>query len=108
MVPEGPFGKRIVPGISEYMDMSPLKACLYMMPPAQLVLMLELTNMRLAAKEKQEMTRQELLWWIVVCMLIASINFHGDCHKLWKGGGASLKVPSLLRPLCNGHVAQPL
>ncbi len=88
---KGPFGKRIMPGNPEYMDMLPLKAFLHMMPPAQLVLVLELTNARLAAKEKREMTCQELLRWIGVCMLIASINFHGDRRKLWEGGSATSK-----------------
>jgi hypothetical protein len=28
-------------------------------------------------------------------MLIASINFHGNCHKLWESGGATSKyLPS--------------
>jgi hypothetical protein len=41
------------------------------------------------------MTHQELLQWISVCMLIASINFRGDRHKLWEGGGATSKyLPS--------------
>jgi hypothetical protein len=92
---KGPFGKRIAPGNPEYMDMSRLEAFLHMMLPAQLALVLELTNARLAAKEKKEMTGQELLWWIGVCMLIASINFCGDHHKLWEGGGATSKyLPS--------------
>ncbi len=75
--------------------MLPLKAFLHMMPPAQLALVLELTNARLAAKEKREMTHQELLRWIGVCMLIASINFHGNRCKLWEGGNATSKyLPS--------------
>jgi hypothetical protein len=53
---KGPLGKRIAPGIPEYMDMLPLKAFLHLMPPAQPALMLELTNTRLAAKEKWQMT----------------------------------------------------
>ena len=69
-----PFGTRIAPGNPEYSIMSPLKAFLHMMPLAQLTLMLELTNERLVEKEKQEMTRQELLWWIGMCVLIASIK----------------------------------
>ena len=32
------------------------------------------------------MTRQELLWWIVVSILISSINCCGDRCKLWEGG----------------------
>ena len=92
---KGPFGKRIAPGNPEYDNMSPLQAFLHMMPPAQLALMLELTNVRLAAKNKHEMTRQELLRWIGTCVLIASINFRGDRRKLWEGGGATLKyLPS--------------
>ncbi len=54
---KGLFGKRIVPGNPEYMDMSPLEAFLHMMLPAQQALVLELTNARLAVKEKREMTR---------------------------------------------------
>ena len=77
-----PFGKRIGPGNPEYSIMLPLQAFLHMMPPVQLTLMLELTNERLVEKEKQEMTRQELLWWIGVCMLIAGINFCGRRRKL--------------------------
>ncbi len=53
-----PFSKRIAPGNLEHSIMSPLQAFLHMMPPAQLMLMLEPTNMRLVEKEKQEMTRQ--------------------------------------------------
>ncbi len=79
---KGLFGKRIAPGIPEYMDMLALEAFFHMIPPAQMALMLELTNARLAKKEKQEMTRQELLRWIGLCMLIASINSHGNCRKL--------------------------
>ena len=41
--------------------MLPLAAFVYMMPPEQLDLMLELTNEKLAAKAKKELTRQELL-----------------------------------------------
>jgi hypothetical protein len=63
------------PGNPDYDNILPLQAFIHMMWPAQLLLMLELTNVRLAAKEKQEMTCQELLRWICVCMLIASINF---------------------------------
>jgi len=75
--------------------MSPLAAFVHMMPPEQLDLMLELTNERLAAKVKKELTRQELLQWIGVCVLIASINFRGNCCKLWEGGGATSKyLPS--------------
>jgi hypothetical protein len=92
---EGLSGKRIMPGIPEYMGMLSLETFLHMMPPAQLALMLELTNARLATKEKWEMTRQELLRWIGVCMLIASINFHGGHRKLWQGAGATSKyLPS--------------
>ena len=66
-----------------------------MMPPEQLDLVLELTIERLAAKKKKELTRQELLRWIGVCMLIASINFHGKRRELWEGGGAASKyLPS--------------
>jgi hypothetical protein len=57
--------------------------------------MLELTNARLTMKEKWEMTHQELLWWISMCMLIASINFCGNHSKLWEGGSATSKyLPS--------------
>jgi len=89
------FGERIAPGNPEHSIMSPLQAFLHMMPPAQLTLILELTNERLVEKEKQEMTRQELLRGIGVCVLIASINFRGRCHNLWEGGGAASKyLPS--------------
>jgi len=70
----GPFGKRIAPGNPDFAEMSPLAAFVHVMPLEQLDLMLELTNKRLAAKAKKELTRQELLRWIGVCMLIASIN----------------------------------
>jgi hypothetical protein len=93
---KAPFGTRIAPGNPEYSIMSPLQAFLHIMPPAQLMLMLlELTNERLVEKEKQEMTRQELLRWIGVCVLIAGINFCGRRRKLWEGGGAASKyLPS--------------
>ncbi len=92
---KGPFGKRIALGNLEYGNMSSLQAFLHMMPPAQLALMLELTNVRLATKDKREMTCQELLRWIGACVLIASINFWGDRRKLWEGSGATSKyLPS--------------
>jgi hypothetical protein len=110
-IANGPFGKRIAPGNPEYMDMLPLQALLHMMPPAQLELMLELTNVRLDAKEKWEMTHQELLRLIGVCMLIASINFHCNHRKLWEGGGATSKyLPSYnlgatgMSPNCFNHI----
>jgi hypothetical protein len=75
--------------------MSPLAAFVHMMPLEQLDLVLELTNESLAAKGKKELTRQQLLRWIGVCMLIASINFRGNRRKLWEGGGAASKyLPS--------------
>ncbi len=46
-----PFGERIAPGDPEHANMTPLQAFLHMMPPAQLSLILELTNERLAEKE---------------------------------------------------------
>jgi hypothetical protein len=76
---KGPFGKRIAPGNPEYGNMLPLQAFLRMMPPEQLALLLELTNMMLAVKDKRKMTCQELLQWIGACVLIASINFLGNC-----------------------------
>ena len=79
---KGPSGKRIAPGNLDFADMLPLATFIHMMPPEQLDLMLELTNERLATKVKKELTRQELLQWIGVCMLIAIINFHGNCCKL--------------------------
>jgi hypothetical protein len=80
--------KRIAPGNPDFADMLAIDAFLHMMPPEQLVLVLELTNERLAVKGKTELTRQELLPWICVCMLIASINFGGDhCKVSWEGSG---------------------
>jgi hypothetical protein len=88
-------GERIVMGNLDFEDMSPLDAFLHMMPPEQLTLVLELSNERLAAKGKKELTHQELLWWIGVCILISSINFLGDRRKLWEGGGTYSKfLPS--------------
>ena len=49
---KGLSGERIIPGNSDFADMSPLAAFVHMMPPEQLDLMLELTNERLAAKGK--------------------------------------------------------
>jgi hypothetical protein len=46
-------------------------------------------------QRKPEMTRQELLRWIGVCVLIAGINFCGRRHNLWEGGSATSKyLPS--------------
>ena len=90
-----PFGERIGPGNLEYSIMLPLQAFLHMMRPAQLTLMLELTNERLVSSEKQEMTRQELLQWIGMCVLIGGINFRGKRRNLWEGGGTASKyLPS--------------
>jgi hypothetical protein len=95
-----------VPGDPKHSIMSPLQAFLHVIPPAQLTLMLELTNERLVEKEKQEMTRQELLRWIGVCVLIASINFRGRCRNLWEGGSAaSMYLPSYdLRATLQRHL----
>ncbi len=71
--------------------MSPLQAFLHMMPRVQLTLILELTNERLVKKKRQEITRQELLRWIGVCVLIAGINFRGRRRNLWEGGGTASK-----------------
>ena len=50
-----PSNVRIGLGYPDQKDMSPLKAFLHnMMPPKLLVLILELTNMRLATKGEQE------------------------------------------------------
>jgi hypothetical protein len=58
---KGPSGKRIALGNPNFADMSPLAAFVHMMPPEQLDLVMGLTNDRLAAKKKKELTRQELL-----------------------------------------------
>ena len=92
---KGLSGKRIAPGNPNFVDMSPLAAFVHMMLPEQLDLVLELTIERLAAKKKKESTCQELLRWIGVFMLIASINFHGERCKLWEAGSATSKyLPS--------------
>jgi len=105
---KGPSGKRIAPGNPDFADMSPLAAFVHMMPPEQLDLMLELTNERLAAKAKKELTHQELLRWNGVCMLIASINFRGNRRKLWEGGGATSKhLPSTSGMPSGGLVNHP-
>ena len=92
---KGLSGERIALGNPDFADMSPLAAFVHMMPPEQLDLMLELTSKRLAAKAKKELTRQELLRWIGVCMLIASISFRSNRRKLWEGVGAASKyLPS--------------
>jgi hypothetical protein len=88
---KGLSGKIIVLGNPDFEDILPLDAFIHMMPPERLDLMLELTNDRLIAKGKQEMTHQKLLQWIGVCMLVASINFCGDRRKLWEGGGTASK-----------------
>jgi len=42
-----------------------------------------------------QVARKELLQWIGVCVLIASINFRGRRCNLWEGGGAPSKyLPS--------------
>jgi hypothetical protein len=104
---KGLSGERIAPGNPDFADTSPLAAFVHMMPPEQLDLMMELTNKRLGAKGKQEITRQELLWWIGVRMLIASIKFCGKPQALG-GWRRRLQVPPLLRPACDGYVMQLL
>ncbi len=92
---KGPSRKRIAPGNQDFADMSAINAFLHRMLPEQLALVLELTNKRLATKGKMELTRQELLWWIGVCILVPSINFWGNHCKLWEGGGRYSKfLPS--------------
>jgi hypothetical protein len=88
---KGPNGNKIAPGNRAFEDITPLKAFLHMMPPEQLTLMLELTNERLMEKGKQELTRQELLQWLGVCILIGSINF---CGTAASSGSAAVLPPS--------------
>jgi hypothetical protein len=45
---KGPSGKRIAPGNPDFADMLAINAFLHVMPPEQLVLVLEFTNKRLA------------------------------------------------------------
>jgi hypothetical protein len=89
-----------MPGNPEFVDMSPCDAFLHMMSPEQLALVLELANERLAAKGKWEMIRWELLQWIGVCMLIASIALGGWWRRL--------KVHPLIQPACDRYATQPL
>jgi hypothetical protein len=103
---KGLSGKRIVLGNPDLADMSAIDAFLHMMPPEQLALMMELTNERLATKGKMELTRQELLRWIGVCIMIASINFWGDRRNLWEGSRRYSKFLPPLQPACNGYLPQ--
>ena len=73
---KGPSGKRIAPGNLDFADILPLAAFVHMMPPEQLDLILELTNERLATKAKKELTRQELLRWIGLCIMIGMWSCH--------------------------------
>jgi hypothetical protein len=79
---KGQTGKRIAPGNPDFADMPAIAAFLHMMPPELLALLLVLTNERSAVKGEMELTRQELLRWIGLCILIASINFQGEHLKL--------------------------
>ena len=76
---KGPSGERISPDNPHHKDMLPLYTFLHMMPPKQLQLMLQLANERLAANNEQELTMQELLRWIGVCVLISTTNFCRPC-----------------------------
>ena len=82
----GPTGERIGPGDREFEDMSVLESFLHMMPPKQLQHIFQLTNVRLVASDRQQLTRQELLRFIGVCTLISTINFRGARRNLWEGG----------------------
>ncbi len=82
---KGPSGKRIALGNPDFADMVAIDAFLHMMPPEQLELMMEFTCERLATKGKMELTRQELLRWIGMCIMNPSINFWGDRCNLWEG-----------------------
>jgi hypothetical protein len=73
----GPTGERIGPSDREFQDMFILESFLHMMPPKQLQHILQLTNVRLVASDRQQLTRQELLRFIGVCTLILTINFRG-------------------------------
>jgi hypothetical protein len=57
----GPTGEKIGPGNPDFEDMSVLEAFLRMMPLEQLALVLQLTNERLAAKEKRIMLRLKVV-----------------------------------------------
>jgi hypothetical protein len=82
VVPERLSCKRIASGNPDIADLLAIKVFLHIMQPEQLALVLELTNERLAAKGKNKLTHQELLWWIGTCILIASNIFCSDHHKL--------------------------
>jgi|SaaInl74LU_5_DNA_1037368.scaffolds.fasta_scaffold28653_3 hypothetical protein len=64
-------------------QMTRLQALLLMWPPKHLELVLELTNQNLKAAWKQELTEQELVKWLGVCLLITRLDYFGSRRDLW-------------------------
>lgn len=75
---KGPLGDKVCPNNPQFngdtRKMSRLEALLLMWPPQHLELVLELTNKNLTAAGKPEMTKQELVKWLGLCLLITRVR----------------------------------
>ncbi|KAL9179705.1 hypothetical protein ACHAXT_008995 [Thalassiosira profunda] len=91
-----PLGDKVGPGARDFESMSRLDAFLLMFPPAQLDLVQKLTEEKLRAKNPEDrLTKQELIKFFGICLLITRTNYSGDRHGLWDGGNVHSKyLPS--------------
>ncbi|KAL9183975.1 hypothetical protein ACHAXT_002061 [Thalassiosira profunda] len=87
-----PLGDKVGPGARDFESMTRLDAFLLMFPPAQLDLLQKLTEEKLRAKNPDDrLTKQELIKFFGICLLITRTNYSGDRHGLWDGGNVHSK-----------------
>eukprot|EP00984_Skeletonema_dohrnii_P033187 scaffold28878_cov101-Skeletonema_dohrnii-CCMP3373.AAC.1 len=80
VIPAG-TGVRYIQRIIHGTARSAANATAVSIAPVELVL--ELTNQNLKAAWKQELTEQELVKWLGVCLLITRLDYFGSRRDLW-------------------------
>ena len=90
-----PFNEKVCDKNDQFLDMSRLESFLLMMPPAQLQKMLDLTNANLQKNGRTELTKQELIKFLGVCLLMTRFDMPGRKRDFWGGGATYSKhVPA--------------
>jgi hypothetical protein len=71
------LGEQVCGANPKFRNMTRLEALLHMFPPNQLDLMLKIVSANLRAKKLLEMTLQELIQWLGVCLLMTRVDMPG-------------------------------
>lgn len=80
------LGEQVCGANPKFRNMTRLEALLHMFPPNQLDLMLKIVSANLRAKKLLEMTLQELIQWLGVCLLMTRVDMPGRKRDFWGGG----------------------